>query len=114
VIDSVTERIRSIERQIASIREMIDAHRMRQAQEAFKDLKIYLEAEYRRMSTSRGEAFLSPLERDFYQPFIQDAWTNSGISSKRWNSDPRSWKDALWSVSDYVIHWAGSVERASK
>jgi len=112
-MDSLKDRILVVESRITAIREMVAAHRTRDAQELFRDLKTHLDSEYRKMRGSKNEALLSPLERDFYQPFIADAWANSGISGVRWDSDPSTWKDALWSVSDYVVHWTGSLKRAS-
>ena len=86
-----------------------------EAQELFRTLKEKLQTEYRRMATIRGEAALSDVEAHFYQPAIRDAWTNTLISSVRWNSRPdHRWHDALWSVSDYMGHWSGHLRSAGK
>ena len=108
-MESVQQRIKAVESRITSIREMISAGQKSEAQELFRDLKAHLDAEYRRMSPAKAEAKLSAVERAFYLPFIQDAWANTGISGVRWNSDPAKWRDALWSISDYVGYWTASL-----
>jgi len=83
------------------------------AQELFRSLKENLHAEYKRMSTVRGEAALSHLESSFYKPAIEDAWANTQISGIRWNSRPNGrWLDELSSVSDYMGYWSSNLKEA--
>jgi hypothetical protein len=113
MLDSISRRILSVELRTAVIHETVAARRVQEARRLFRDLKVYLNAAYRKMDGGAAEARLSLLEQKYYRPFIADAWTESGISSVRWNSDPSKWEGALSGVSRAVVWWSDSVNRAS-
>jgi hypothetical protein len=92
----------------------IPTEREAEARGLLRNLKSDLEAEYKRMSSGKGQRTLSEMERLVYYPAICDAWTNCGFSSLRWDSraDAR-WYDPIWSVSDYMKYWRNGLKRNS-
>jgi predicted house-cleaning noncanonical NTP pyrophosphatase (MazG superfamily) len=80
-------------------------------QEMFKALKEKLEAEYDRMATTKGQASLSDVERNFYMPAVDQGWRN--LSPVRSNSRAdRKLLDALVSASHYMSYWMHNLNQA--
>ncbi|MCZ6541262.1 MAG: hypothetical protein O6704_06390 [Nitrospinae bacterium] len=89
----------------------ISRNAVAEVQSLFRELKEDLKSEYKSMDTIRGQASLSDIEDQFYQPAIRDAWANTRISSIPWNSQPnQQWCDVLIEVSDYMSYWRNNLK----
>jgi len=110
---SVIDRLRDLERRINEIIDLIGDRTLRgaekqRAQELLRQLKDLFNAEHKRMSTARGEAALSQIERTCYAPVIAEAKTRISVKT---NSIPNhQWINDLHSARIDVTHMLHQLE----